>query len=90
MAKFITTIQLLDADERDYEILNSELEKELFKAEEHAAKSDEFISERGSFSREGNITLQEVTESLTRVVPKIGKKFSFSVIRNKNVTSSIY
>jgi hypothetical protein len=90
MAKFITTIHLQDADEKDYEILYRELEKESFKVEEHAAKSEAFITGKGSFSREGSITLQDVNETLTRVIPKISKKFSFSVIRNKNVANSIY
>ena len=88
MAKFITSIQLQDADERDYDTLHKELEKVSFKDEKHAAKSEAYIAGKHSFSREGNITLQQVTHTVAEVASKIGKKYSFTVIRDKHVAAS--
>ena len=44
MAKFITSIQLQDADEKDYINLTGELEKALFKGEKNAGKSEACVS----------------------------------------------
>ena len=83
MTKFITTIQLQDADERDYASLLKELEKESFRDEKHAAKSKAWVGGKGVFSREGNLTLMEVNNAISRAASKIGKKFSFFVVKNK-------
>lgn len=89
MAKFITTIQLQDANEYDYEILSRELKKEAFKGEEHAAKSDAYItSDKGSFSREGNVTIGDVTKAVFKAAAKSGKKYSFFTVKNKPVAYS--
>ena len=83
MPKFITTIQLQDASEKDYATLSAELAKESFKDEKHAAKSEAYITANDTFSREGDITLQQVNDALFRAVSKTGKKYSFFVVRNK-------
>ena len=83
MTKFITTIQLQGADERDYTALLKELEKESFKDEKHAAKSEAWVGGKGVFSREGNVTLLEVNNAVFRAASKIGKKYSFFVVKNK-------
>jgi hypothetical protein len=88
MAKFITNIQLQNADEKDYDTLHKELEKEFFKSERHAAKSQAYITESEAFSREGNITLQDVINAVVKGVSKIGKKYSFFIIRDKHVPHS--
>ncbi len=90
MSKFITTIHLENGNEADYSLLHSELEKELFKSEEHAAKSKAYISERESFSVEGHMTLQDVAGSVIRVISKMGKESSFFVIRDKHITNTGY
>ena len=86
MAKFITTIQLQDGNEVDYEILHRELEKDEFKDEPHAAKSEAYIG-KGSFSREGNITIEEVTKAVFNAAAKTGKKYSFFTVKNKQVAN---
>lgn len=86
MAKFITHIQLQDADEKDYDILLKEFEKESFKIEEHAAKSNAYITGKGAFSREGNITLLEVTDTVIKVASLTGKKYSFYILKDKYVS----
>jgi wyosine [tRNA(Phe)-imidazoG37] synthetase (radical SAM superfamily) len=85
MAKFITNIQLQNADEKDYDTLHKELEKELFKVERHAAKSDAFIPDSVAFSREGNITLQDVINSLLKGISKIEKSYTYFIIRDKYI-----
>ena len=79
-----------NGNENDYDILHKELEKELFKSEEHAAKSKAFISEKGVFSIEGNLTLQDVIDSVKKIVSKTGKQGSFFVIRDKYVAYPNY
>lgn len=89
MAKFITNIQLQDADEKDYELLSRELEKESFKGEKHAAKSNAYISGKGVFSMEGNVTIQKVIDAILRAAVKIGKKYSFFIVKDKP-TGTVY
>ena len=67
---------------------HKELEKESFKSEEHAGKSKAYITEKSAFSKEGKITLQEVTETVLKAVSKIGKKYSFFVIKEKHLADS--
>jgi len=87
MAKFITNIQLQDADEKDYDTLYKELEKESFKDEKYAAKSNAYVTGKGAFSREGNLTLQEVSRAVFKAASKTGKKYTFFVIRNKKMVN---
>lgn len=83
MARFITTIELHNADEKDYKTLNIELKKEYFT--ESKAKSKKIQPGKEEYNREGNITLQDVTGAVLRAAGKTGKKYSFTIIRNKPV-----
>lgn len=85
MARFITTIELHGADEKDYTTLHTELKKASFiVVKSHPAK--EKTSRREEFNREGhNVTLQEVTDAVLRATGKIGRKYSFTIIRSKPV-----
>ena len=83
MTKFITTIQLQDADERDYVTLSEELKKQSFQDEKHAAKSKAWVGGHGVFSREGDLSIVDVNTLISRAASRIGKKFSFFVVRNK-------
>lgn len=87
MAKFITNIELQNADEKDYEVLHNELEKESFKDEKPLSKSKTYVTSKGTFSREGNVTLQQVTDAVSRAASKTGKKFSFFIIKNKHIAN---
>lgn len=86
MAKFITTIELHDADEKDYDKLYSELEKESFEKRKHAAKAKEHHIGKEEYKREGKVTIQDVTKSVLKAIAKTGKKYSFTIIKNKPVT----
>ena len=77
-------------NENDYYILPKELEKELFKNEVHAARSNAYISEKEVFSVEGNMTLRDVIDSVKKIVSKTGKQSSFFVIRDKPVANPNY
>ena len=65
-----------DVNENDYENLTAELAKESFKGEKNAAKSKAYNAEKGSFGKEGNVTMQQVNDALIRVLSKTGKNIS--------------
>jgi hypothetical protein len=86
MPRFITTIQLHNADEKDYQVLHSELKKESFvEASNNKPKRKFPRMPKETFDREGNITIQDVTDAVLRAASKTGKKYSFTIIRNKPV-----
>ena len=85
MSKFVTTIQLLDADKKDYDILFRALEKESFKNEDHETKTGAYVTGKEVFSLKGDITLQDVNHAVFRASSKTGKKYSFFVIKHKKV-----
>jgi len=83
MAKFITNIQLQDAVETDYEMLGKEMLKELFRSEKHAAKSKAYITGKAVYSMEGSMGIQKVIGATVRAASRLGKKFSFFVVKDK-------
>lgn len=85
MARFITTIQLFNAAEADYETLNTELVKQSFKGIRDISKQKDKVREEIKYNREGNVSLQEVTDAVLKAAEKTGKKYSFTIIRNKPV-----
>lgn len=85
MARFITTIQLHNADETDYKKLHTELEKASFRGKKYPDKRNDGLTGKIEYNREGNVTLQEVTDAVLRAAAKTGKKYSFTIIRNKPV-----
>ena len=85
MSKFVTTIQLLDADKKDYDILFRALEKESFKNEDHETKTGAYVTGKEVFSLNGDITLQDINNAVFRASSKTGKRYSFFVIKHKKV-----
>lgn len=83
MAKFKTTIQLEDADEKDYSTLHHELEKQSLKTKNHLVKGKASSSGKEEYQWNGNITIQEIANAIFRAATKTGKKFSFTIIRSK-------
>jgi hypothetical protein len=82
MARFITTIELFNADQKDYETLQSELKKYSFTRRSLQANK---LPGKEEYNREGNVTLQDVTYAVLQAAYKTGKKYSFTIIRNKPV-----
>lgn len=88
MPKYITSIQLQDVSENEYQTLSAELARESFIDEKFAAKSIAYVTGKGNFSKEGNITLQQVNDALFRAISKTGKKYSFFVVKHKQVLNA--
>ena len=82
MARFITTIELFNAEKKDYETLQSELTKYSFTKRSLQAGN---LPAKEEYNREGNVTLQDVTYAVLQAAYKTGKKYSFTIIRNKPV-----
>jgi hypothetical protein len=83
MPKFITNIQLQDADKGDYIKLTEELKKELFIEEKNGGKSRAYVVKDCVLSKTGNITLQEINNEISKAALKTGKKFSYYTVRDK-------
>jgi hypothetical protein len=82
MARFITTIELFNADQKDYETLQAELKKHSFTR--RSLQADK-LPAKEEYNREGNVTMQDVTHAVLKAASKTGKKYSFTIIRNKPV-----
>ena len=87
MPTFVTTIQLHDADESDYNKLYNELTKKSTKKGRHAVQSKRYITGKIEYKQEGDVTIQEVTDTVFRAVTKTGKKYSFTITRNNTIDS---
>ena len=88
MARFTTRIQLQEANENDYINLQSELERESFRSiKKLPEKSNVRIAANGEFNLEGNITIQEITNVVVKAAAKTGKQYSFTIIKNKNLSA---
>lgn len=72
MRKFRINITLENADNKDYTKLNRELKKESFKT-----------VKKNEYGFEGNISIIEVNGALSRAAQRIGKKYVFTVMREK-------
>ncbi|MBS1576995.1 MAG: hypothetical protein JST09_16985 [Bacteroidetes bacterium] len=84
MATFTARIQLYGAGEKEYLILQAEMKKELFTiTQKKSYKTGSVLPRTEEFNRRGNLSLHEVNASIFRAVQKIGKKFSFTTIRNR-------
>lgn len=81
MARFTLSIELVDASEKDYSILHSELRKKMFKETSEPGLS----SARPEYTREGNISIQDVVLFVARASAKTGKEYSYTIISDKSV-----
>jgi hypothetical protein len=84
MAKFITSIKLQEATERDYAKLSQELKKYLFSpvGKSGSGKTAE-SSASATFNSADNKSLLDTTTAISRAAATTGRKFSFTVIREK-------
>ncbi|MEI9911210.1 MAG: hypothetical protein WDO71_17000 [Bacteroidota bacterium] len=86
MARFTTRIRLQEAEDSDYINLQTEIERESFRSiRKMPVKSNVHVNAKGEFNLEGNITIQEVTNVVVKAAAKTGKKYSFTIIRDKNL-----
>ncbi|MBX3240748.1 MAG: hypothetical protein KIT80_00070 [Chitinophagaceae bacterium] len=88
MPVYSTSIQLHNADEKDFLLLDRELKSQLFKAEKEGtvkkvkSSIDNFMNAR--YYREGNLLIQDVIDRVWSAAKKTGKQFSFSVIKKRS------
>ena len=84
MAKFITSIKLQEATERDYAKLSQELKKYLFSpaGKSISGKSTDSAASV-TFNSSDNKSLLDTTTAISRAAATTGRKFSFTVIREK-------
>jgi len=85
MAKFKTTIQLEDADDKDYTVFQHELERQSLKSKQQVAKSKTNIGGKKEYQWKGDITIREIANAIFRAASKTGKKFSFTIMKSKTV-----
>jgi serine kinase of HPr protein (carbohydrate metabolism regulator) len=89
MRKYITRVKLKDAEKSDYERLDSEMEKERFaRVKLHKALAKDNPVRTREYNFHGGITIQQVTAAAYRAASKTGKKYSFTVMKEKAVISS--
>ncbi|HYR58336.1 MAG TPA: hypothetical protein VEO95_06900 [Chthoniobacteraceae bacterium] len=79
MAKFITRIELHDADEGDYDTLNFGMEVEGFSLAITSSNSNTYYLPRGEFYREDNSTLEQVLQAAKSAAAKTNKEFAVIV-----------
>ncbi len=84
MTSYLTTIQLKDAEQNDYDKLDIEMSKEAFapvKQSRQEAKPSPSIYREYKYN--GGITLQEATAAAYRASQRVGKKYSFTVMKDR-------
>ena len=88
MPLYRTNIELHHAATDDYLLLDKELRSRQFSPENKQLIADTGKDERRylhtRYWREGNIALQEVVNDVKRAASKTRKKFSFTVLKNRN------
>jgi hypothetical protein len=84
MPKFITSIRLQEANERDYAILSRELKKNSFSpvSENKSNRSGEVISSI-VFNSNSNKSLLDTTTEVTLAAATTGKKYSFTILKER-------
>jgi hypothetical protein len=89
MPKFITSIRLQEANERDYAILSRELKKNSFSpvSENKSNGSGEVISSV-VFNSNSNKSLLDTTTEVTLAAATTGKKYSFTVLKERTKLES--
>ena len=84
MPKFVSRIELLNADKKDYQLLQEEMKKESFDLiRRKSSGSAKRISDPVEYALEGNISLSDATDATWRAARRTGKKYSFTIIRQK-------
>ena len=84
MPTFTTSIKLYSAGEKDIAYLRTALE-------EGASMNDQRITpdtsrsngDESVFVWEGDVSIQKIAGTIFRAAPRTGKKYSFSIMKNK-------
>jgi hypothetical protein len=91
MARFITRVQLRDAVANDLEKLDNEMKKESFTVVKKTSPAGKEVSRNSSgpreYARQGNFSLQEINVLVNKVASQTGKKYSFTVMKEKSAVA---
>jgi hypothetical protein len=89
MPKFITSIKLQEASEKDYAILSRELKKYFFNpVSDHNTNKSTGNSPAFTFNSTRHKNLLDTTTAVSNAAASTGKKYSFTVIREKSKIES--
>jgi hypothetical protein len=83
MPIFTTKIKLISGTDRDYNLLSEELKKKSFSIFFDSKSKNESPSDSAVILSTNQPTLLEVTTSIYAAASRIGKKFSFTVRKEK-------
>ena len=87
MAKFITRVQLEGAQQPDFEKLDLEMERESFtRVDKPRDAGKKRSSNPIEYNLNGNISILDVNGAVARAANRTGKKYSFTVIREKRLS----
>jgi len=80
MTTFTARVELHEANPADYKRLQSEMQREEFTASKNNHDSGSV-----EFSSKNKASIREVIDATVRAASKTGKKFSFTVMKDKNL-----
>jgi hypothetical protein len=86
MPTFITRIELQAASRKDYQKLEEEMKKTLFKDAKKANTGRQTTAAPVEFNCNGNYTLLEVTGATVKAARKTGRNYSFTVIKERKMS----
>ena len=85
MPKFVTHIRLLNANHKDYQVLQQEMKKELFSlVRTNESLATMKILKPVEYALEGDLSLSDATDATWRAARRTGKKYAFTIIRQKS------
>ena len=84
MPSFTTTIQLQRAAGKDYDVLNNEMEKALFRLKKAPDNNRKAVIKRVQYKSKKNSSMKEVADAVYRAVKKTGLDYSFTIRRQRD------
>ncbi|HZE84041.1 MAG TPA: hypothetical protein VE035_07005 [Puia sp.] len=85
MAKFITRVQLQQAEPVDFEKLDIEMQRESFIRVWRDHAGEKYQSEATEYNFQGNISLLDVNGAVSRAANRTGKAKRWQMLRLNNV-----
>jgi hypothetical protein len=79
MTTFTARVELLNAGPKDYDRLQSEMKKETF------AVGNKASDNHSEFKCKDKGSIREVIDAVLRAASKTGKKFTFTVMKDKQI-----
>ena len=86
MPSFITRIELEAASQKDYQRLEEEMKKAYFLDARKGKIRKQTVAAPAEFNCNGNYTLLEVTGAAAKAARKTGRRYSFTVIKERKLS----